>query len=334
MRKSQLLVLLIVWAGFYACKEDPLKVDVSDIEVNVELHRFDKALFSMDTSNIWKELDAIGQEYDRLWEMYTYQILNIGGPNDRMFADRLKQFLGDPVISESYKEAQKIFENDNFLIEELDNSFTHFAYYYPKKGIPKVFTFIGGFNQSIVTDKDLLGIGLDKYLGEDCRFYYQLGLPVFARKQLKKENIAGDCMRAWAMMEFPNTDSIENVLNTMIYNGKILYFAKAMMPEKSDSLIIRYSKNEFDYCVKSEKEMYAFMVENEMLFSSKYKDIMRFTTDGPFTAGFKNSPARVGNWIGWQIVKKYIDHNPNISLNDLMEMNDHQGIFIGSKYNP
>lgn len=149
-----------------------------------------------------------------------------------------------------------------------------------------------------------------------------------------KENIACDCMRAWAMMEFPNKDSIENLLNTMIYNGKVLYFAKAMMPEKSDTVIIRYTKNELAYCVKSEKEMYAFMVENDLLFSTKYKDIMRFTKDGPFTAGFKNSPARVGNWIGWQIVKKYIELNPQVSLKGLMETNDHQGIFIASKYNP
>ncbi|MCF8371123.1 MAG: hypothetical protein K9H64_05835 [Bacteroidales bacterium] len=334
MIKSKILIFLIILVSFLACKGDRLNVDVSGIDVDIQPIRFDNDLFAIDTSKIVDAVYDIHQKYGEFWEMYTYQILNIGGPNDRMFADRLCQFLGDPVIRESYEEAQKIFENDNFLIEELDNSFTHFAYYFPEKEIPKVFTFIGGFNQSIVTDKDLLGIGLDKYLGEECRFYYQLGLPVFARKQLKKENIASDCMRAWAMMEFPNTDSIENVLNTMIYNGKILYFAKAMMPEKSDTVIIRYSTNELDYCVKSEKEMYAFMVENEFLFSTKYKDIVRFTKDGPFTAGFKNSPARVGNWIGWQIVKKYVDQNPTISLNDLMEMQDHQGIFIASKYNP
>lgn len=334
MRIKLISVFLFALTAFYACKQDKLNVDVSDIAVDLQLLRFDIDLFSVDTSQIWDEIDQLGQKYGHFWELYTYQVLKIGGPSEKMFANRLLHFLDDPVISETFEEEQRIFGGSEYLISELENTFRHFKYYFPENDIPEIYTYIGGFNQSVVTDSALLGIGLDKYLGNECKFYYQLGLPSFARNQLIKENIAGDCMRAWALMEFPFHDSINNLLNTMIHNGMILYFVKAMMPEKHDTTIMRYSKNELDYCVKNEREMYAFMVENEMLFSTKYKDIIRFTNDGPFTAGFKNSPARVGNWLGWQIVKKYIKLNPHVSLSGLMEAHDYQGIFIQSKYNP
>ena len=327
-------ILLTTVCLFSSCNKDKLKVDVSDIDVKINLQRFDQDLFSIDTANIWDETDDLKNKYGHFWDLYTYQILNIGGPNDKQFALKMKNFLSDAVISESHKMTNEVFNNSDFLINELTNSFKHYRYYFPDKKIPVIFTYLGGFNQSVVTDAGFIGIGLDKYLGSDCDFYYQLGIPSFARKQLTKENIACDCMRAWAIMEYPYNDTTDNLLNNMIYQGRLLYFAKAMMPEKNDTSIIRYSQKQLNYCVALEQEMYGFLIENKLLFSNEYKDIMRFTKDGPFTAGFKNSPARVGNWMGWQIVKNFMENNPRYTLKDLMNITDYQKIFIGSKYNP
>ena len=63
--------------------------------------------------------------------------------------------------------------------------------------------------------------------------------------------------------------------------------------------------------------------------------VSKFTGEGPFTTGFvKESPARTGVWIGWNIVKKYMDKNANISLDQLMHETDAQKILSLSKYKP
>ncbi len=334
MRNLFLVLLFISSILFVSCESDKLKIDTSEINIDISITRLDNELFKVDTSKIWEEIHSLSIKYEPFWDLYTYQILNIGGTNNKLFATRLNEFVSDPVIFDSYKEAQKVYESSDFISDELNNAFKHFKYYFPDKKIPNVYTYIGGFNQSIVTDEAILGIGLDKYLGAECKFYQQLGLPKFSRKHLTKANIPIDCMRAWSAMEFPFNDSIDYLLNQMIYYGKQLYFLKAMMPEKHDSLIARYSNKDLNYCIENEKEMYAYLVENQFLYSSKYEDILRFTKDGPFTSGFKNSPSRVGNWIGYQIVKSYIENKPNVTISQLMQISDHSAIFIASKYNP
>ena len=334
MRKSIFILILAMLFVFSACHEDKLKVDISGVDAEINVARFDQDLFTSDTTDMWKMTERLSNDYGQFWDLYTQQILNIGGQNDKFFAMHLQEFLADPVIQESYRKALAVFPDNTFLNDELTRSFKHFKYYFPDKNTPVVYAYLGGFNHSVATDEGLLAIGLDKYLGTNCEFYPQLGIPSFARRHLSKENIAGDCMRAWSIMEFPYNDSIDNLLNNMIYNGRLLYFTKAMMPEKHDSTIIRYSKKQYKYCQEFEQEMYAYMVENELLFSTKYKNIMRFTKDGPNTSGFKNSPARVGNYMGWQIVKGFMNNRPQTSLAELMAIEDYQGIFIGSRYNP
>ena len=76
----------------------------------------------------------------------------------------------------------------------------------------------------------MLGIGLDRYLGSDCEYYAQLGLPQYARNKMHKEKIVSDCMYAWATTEWifegaeGASEPSRNVLNHMVYEGKLIYF--------------------------------------------------------------------------------------------------------------
>ncbi len=62
-----------------------------------------------------------------------------------------------------------------------------------------------------------------------------------------------------------------------------------------------------------------------------------YLTDGPFTAGLgdKNESApKLGVWIGWQMVRKYMLENPDVTLQQLMADTDAQKILVKSKYKP
>ena len=81
--------------------------------------------------------------------------------------------------------------------------------------------------------------------------------------------------------------------------------------------------------------MWGFLIKNKLMYSTETEVISKFTAEGPFTTGFvKESPGRTGVWIGWQIVRKYMDDNPNISLQQLMNEKDPQMILAKSKYKP
>jgi uncharacterized protein YjaZ len=45
-------------------------------------------------------------------------------------------------------------------------------------------------------------------------------------------------------------------------------------------------------------------------------------------------PGRIAQWVGWEIVKKYMATHPDVSLSDLMKNTDAEKIFRESKYKP
>lgn len=142
-------------------------------------------------------------------------------------------------------------------------------------------------------------------------------------------------MRSWAIGEFHFNDSIDNLLNNMMYEGMLMYFTKRMLPDQPDSLIFGFSPDQMRWCQRNEKEMWSYMVEHKLLFNTDAFTIRKFVDDAPFTHNFpKESPGRAAVWIGYRIVNRYMNRNENVTLSELMEERDYQKILNQSKYNP
>ena len=72
-----------------------------------------------------------------------------------------------------------------------------------------------------------------------------------------------------------------------------------------------------------------------MLYSKETASIIKFMGESPFIQGFpEGSPGRVGHYVGWQIVKAYMEKNPNTTIQELMQEQDAQRILTKSKYKP
>ncbi|MCX6287479.1 MAG: gliding motility lipoprotein GldB, partial [Bacteroidetes bacterium] len=116
---------------------------------------------------------------------------------------------------------------------------------------------------------------------------------------------------------------------------KRLYLQDAILPATPDRLKIGYTQEQYNWIKKNEVQVWGTIIENHMLYSNDGRIIRVFTSDGPFTAEFsKTSPPLLGNWIGWQIVKQYMERNPDISIEQLLKEKDSQKILAGSKYKP
>ena len=105
------------------------------------------------------------KNYGNFLELYSYQILQIGGVNQRDFAKLLMDFN---KYCQEYKipsQVQKQFGDLSRLKEALNNAFRYYKYYFPDKAIPEIYTYYSNFSESVITDDGLIGIGLDKYLG-------------------------------------------------------------------------------------------------------------------------------------------------------------------------
>ena len=234
-----------------------------------------------------------------------------------------------------YNKTMEVFPDVSDLSYHLTKAFKYYKYYFPDKNVPAIYTYIGGFNQSIVISDSILAIGVDKYLGYDCEFYDRLGIANYLQVNMNPENIPTDALRAWAMTEFEFNDSVDNLVNNMVYQGKILYFLDAVFPEAPDSLKIGFSENEVKWCMKNEKQMWNYLIEQKLLFSTDYMVINQHINPAPFTPGFpSDSPGRATVWLGREIVKAYMKRNPEVSVSNLMFNNNYQKILSESRYEP
>ncbi|MEO6884408.1 MAG: hypothetical protein ABI199_10350 [Bacteroidia bacterium] len=332
-RFKSVLVLLF----FTSCSHNRLDVDVSKITIpEVKVDRLDQEIFQLSPNNTALESQKLEKKYGIFYAHLISNFINDGGIKDTSYLTSLKRFITDPSMREAYDSCEKKFANVSFLQTGLTDAFKHFKYYFPEKKIPKkVVVLMSGFNYSVVNFDGVLGVCLEMYLGSNCRFYPMLQLPQYKTIDMSAPYMVSDCVKGWMNTEFPQNETKNNFLTNIIHAGKILYVTDAMLPDVSDTLKTDFSKKQTDWCIKNEYNMWAFFIQQKMLYSNDFTEIVKFTNEGPFTAAFnKESPARTGNWIGWRIVQAYMNNHPEVSLQQLMDEKDCEKILLGSKYKP
>lgn len=317
-----------------SCSRNPLKIDVTDVSIDLKIRHLDVDLLQTKPDQMEASIPDFKSAYGEFFDIFTYRMIGIGGSDQPKFIEMLNSFVKDTLVQQLKVTVSEKIDTVE-LRNELVSAFKHYRFYFPNKEIPLIVTCISGFNQSVVTSGNLIGISLEKYLGGESKFFEQLGLPAYKRRNMHPEKIVPDAMYALAVTEWPKAENANSLLSQMIYEGKMMYFVAAMLPELHDSLKIGFTKKQLDFCRKDEASMWTFLAEHKQLFTTDRMSIKRFMDDGPYTASFtENSPARTGVWIGWQIVRSYMGKNPDIKLPDLMNNNDFQGILNQSGYQP
>lgn len=311
-------------------------VDVSSVDIpEVTIKRLDQDIFNIDTTDIEGETKKLQKKYGQFYSTYITGILNNGGINDSSYSYRIKQFISDPDMRTAFNDCHKKYPGTDQLKEKLTDVYKHFKHYFKNRNVPKAVTMISGFNYSVVNVDSTLAIGLEMYLGSDNVFYQMLALPRYKTAYMNEENIIPDAVRTWMLTEFPYNMDKSDFLSQIIYMGKIIYLTDALLPETHDSLKIQYTQKQLEYCNQNEFNLWSYFIAQKLLYTTNQADIMKYTSDGPFTSALsKEAPARIGYWVGWQIIKQYMKNNSETTIEALMKETDAQKILNKSKYKP
>jgi hypothetical protein len=339
MQTRRLIVPLIIFFFIFlvSCRRNHFKIHTSGINVEIKIKRLETDLFTLNPSGIKEKIPALMEKYDGFLRYFGY-VINIGEITDSVWAEGLVKFCTDKLNNEVYASTIQKYPDLKEIEDQLTEAFRHFRYYFPEKKIPGVFTCIAGFNNSIITGDSILGIGLDRYLGSDCKFYPALKIYKYEAAKMNSFNIATDCMYAWATSEWNLKDmgyKEDNVLTEIIHEGKLLYFVKSMLPDIDENLIFGFSQSQMKFCHNNEAQMWQYLIEHNLLFNSEQLTKRKLVGDAPFTSYFsKESPGRAGVWIGFRIIDSFMRNSKGTSFEDLMNNTDVQGILEKAKYSP
>jgi hypothetical protein len=335
MRINALPPLFFALFALSGCTSDPLDVDVKNYEVKLEFKRLDQNLFQLNPSAGETKTDEIYVEYGQFLVDYCEGVVQIGNPEDEGFPFSVSRFITDENMKVLYDDTQTEYEDVSTLESELNQAFTYFHYHFPDSTIPEVVFMISALNYPIVATHNTLGISLDLFLGADYPVYPQVGLPEYMYRNMKPEQVVPQAMKGWIQSMYETEAERNSLLDYMIFEGKILYTLDAVLRLHPDSSRIGFTQDAMDWCTTYEARVWAHLIDEELLYTTKYMSINKWINQAPFVAGIpKDSPGRLGQWVGWQIVRKYMTENPDISIGELMLNNDSQAILSRSKYKP
>jgi gliding motility-associated lipoprotein GldB len=329
------LITLVLLSTLFSCGNNPLDVDVSNVKVDLNIKRFDQDLFNYPKGITAESVLELNTNYGLFFQDFTQSVISIGSPKNPKLYFQLNDFSKDSYIKEIKEDADKIYSDFSAYENDLTNAFKHYKYYFSKKKTPEIITYISGFNYAITTDESYLGIGLDMFLGKDYAAYKQLGLPQYKTAFMSKEGLVAGAMLGWISTEFEMKEKNADLLTEMIHQGKTLYLLDALMPKASNTLKISYNNEQLKWCKNNEEPVWFYFIDNDLLYTKESSEIIKYMGESPFIQGFPDgSPGRIGHWLGWQIVKAYMEKNPSITIEKLMLTDNAQQILNASKYKP
>lgn len=338
MKKSVLFITVLVFILF-ACRQDKLDVDVSEIEVKpLQLLRLEDDLFALTSANFDVQSPKITEKYGHLYEQFLVDPLRIRGTRDTAYKAMVLDFTGDRDTREAYSYVKKLYTPTIMqeITSELDKCIKRFKHHFPERKLPeRLVTCTTGWNYAFAYLDNSFLVGLDMYLGDTAKFYQMLRMPQYQVRRMNRAHLLPDIARGWILTGFDNNAPENNLLSHTIFYGKLYYAIQALLPGVQDSLLIGYTGRQISTCRQYEKNYWSYFAEKNRLYENNMNTIRELTSEGPFTAAIsKECPPRIAMWIGWQIVRSYMKHNETVTLAELMAETDARKILSKSKYRP
>lgn len=335
--------LTITWA-LSSCEKghkNP-KPDIDHIpESRVELVRLEKLLFSADSTNYKTVYAGIAQKYPELflsltenfWGLVESDSLSQEAIYDSLFSNT----TGNMWMQRLYDSCMLVFENMEDVEHSLSEAFRYYRYYFPDSLVPQVYTYTGPFVYWTIFDSTTVGIELDMYLGEHFGYYgsYESNMPQYISRRCDKAYIPTNVMQSLVDGVVPSWGADATLLDEMLRNGKILYYLDCVLPDVADSIKMGYTEAQIAWCFDNDAEIWKFLAGEDLLFSKRTDDMRRYLGEAPNSMGMpEESPGRAAIWTGWQIVRAYMEENPETTLQELFFEMDAMRILKGADYDP
>lgn len=337
MKTTVFIACLAAVIYLQSCGKKKNIPDVSAIKVQLDTLRFDKDFFTIDTNHTEQALDALQQKYPAFLNDYLYNLLGLPPNKDSLLAG-VKHFIHD--YKAVYDSVQAKYPSVKQPAEEFKHALQFVKYYFPNYKTPAAFiTFTGPLEAySNVLTTSGIAVGLQLYLGKNFPAYsndYVADLyPDYRVRRFEPGYIAVDCMKNIVLDIYPADASNQPLIFQMIEAGKRLYALDAFMPETADSLKTGYTQEQLDGCYADEARIWNFFLENNLLYITDQGQIKDYMNDGPKTITMgEKSPGFIGQFVGWQIVKKWMGQDAKRTLPLLLQTPAKQ-IFEEAKYKP
>lgn len=336
LKLYSILLSILGISTFCNPNSDRIQPDISTIADPQPTLRLEQELYKIPEGKTDKGLKSLEKLYPDLMPFYYYVVMNISDTQRAHVINVLDEFIHHPVMVELNDTIQLAFKDFDKYEKELFLMLKNYQYYFPEQPAPQLLTYTSQFGPKGFKFNSYLGIGLDLYLGVNYKYYASMEFPNYFVKRLQPKYLATDA--AFNLIQDLREEPLErgaSLLDMMVHYGKIYYIASLLLPKKDLKDFFYYTEEDWTWCEDNEKEIWSFFIDGEWLYANQYIKYSKFIEDAPTTMGMpQGAPDRVGRWVGYQIVKRFMERIPEVTPADLINITSGQEVLVQSKYKP
>ncbi|MFM7672161.1 MAG: hypothetical protein ACKO6Q_06180 [Bacteroidota bacterium] len=323
-----------------ACGSKTHIPDVSGVQADVSVVRFDESFFQIDTNRLGTEMVALSQAHPVFYAEFMENVLGL--PNNDSSASTQENlrffFRGYRPLFDTLRVEYKKVDDIQRAVQEGIRFVRHYFPNYPTK--KNLIFFVGPFDApGAAVSREGIAIGLQQFAGANFSFYAspqgQELFPSYISRRFERPYIAVNCLKLITKEVCPDTVGTGPLITQMIRRGKEAWLLDRFLPVTADEVKLGYTKAQLAWCKENEALIWSYFLKNVDLQSTDPDVIQNFLGEAPFTTGVdqEHSPGNLGTWVGRQIVQAYMEKNPKTTPADLVRI-DPEKILEGATYKP
>lgn len=288
-------------------------------------------LLKSSTITSLNSLERIGLYLDKYPEEREMMALAFNFITKEELDEENFETLKNPYVDTLYQEVFQLIDGGQLRFD-LDRAYARVKEHFSFFNAPKIEMIYSGFGRDIFISDSLLVIGIDYYLGEEASF--RPNVYDYLKARLTPEHLVPQIMQFTSLQFNSTKEDKRSLLEEMIYYGKALEFASEMLPCTAPHLIMGFTPQQMANAELSEAIIWNYFLDNKLIYSENPNNVSRYISERPSVPEIdKICPGRIGQWVGWQIVKKYREES-DMSFEELMKETNAQKILTQSKYKP
>lgn len=244
-------------------------------------------------------------------------VLSLGHREDSSMEHQLYKFYSDTTLQRLMQDVEKKFPDMAYIEDSLNMAFVNMKQLLPTLRIPTVYTQISALNQSIVVSDSIVGISLDKYLGENYPLYAQYYYP-YQRRTMNASRIVPDVLFYYLCSEYANKLSSKTFAERLVNIGKIQWLVRKACGYKDWGETMDYTKEECEWMENNEIKVWYYLLNNRLL--TKKASSEHEWMGGEYLKNYfhTNVPSFMPMWMGARLVGNYMKQNKDITATELL----------------
>jgi hypothetical protein len=305
------LGLLALLCLLFACQQDPYEVDTDQVSITLQALNLDSTLRAQPVQKLSQYIGVLQKQDREALEFCLPYALQIPLKPDSALRSAFQANVNNPFNRQAYASLDTLQNWRKQVHAELTAAFKRLKVLAPALPRPKQLYFAyTQFAASAYCSEKTIVIGQERYLGPQHPVIQLLPEQQFyqwIKNGLAPQYASTDALLVWLSTQLiKETD--ENFASEMIRWGKLLAILDVLLPEQSIATKLRYNQKAYEWAVASEAKFWEYLVEQQLLFKTDQELNMNLLNEGPYSIGLpQESPDRMGRFLGYQIVKQYMD---------------------------